>query len=172
MRDHELATPRLGAIGVAPERRARPTVDEVVAVFRIEHQPMVRLAFLLVGDRDTAEDVVQDAYAVLFERWDRVDRPGAYLRRCVVNGAYDVMRRRRTARRWEAPIDEPVTDPADDDLLELVDALPAKQRLVVVLRHYEGLTTPEIAEVTGWPSGTVKNLHHRAMAQLRKVIDR
>jgi len=172
MRDHELTAPVVDTTHVAPGRRARPTVDEVVAVFRVEHQPMVRLAFLLVGDQHLAEDIVQDAYAVLFERWDKVDRPGAYLRRCVVNGAYDAMRRRRSACRRDEPIDEPVTEPGDHDLLELVDALPAKQRLVVVLRHYEGLTTTEIADVTGWPSGTVKNLHHRAMAQLRKVIDR
>ncbi|MGH9222343.1 MAG: sigma factor [Acidimicrobiales bacterium] len=68
-------------------------------VYTAEYVPMVRLAFLLVGGTGHAEEIVQDAFARLYERWDGLDRPGAYLRATVVNGARDVLRRRMVARR-------------------------------------------------------------------------
>ncbi|MFN8040099.1 MAG: sigma-70 family RNA polymerase sigma factor [Acidimicrobiales bacterium] len=170
MSEGELALPA----GVPASTRAgTDPVDaaQVVAAFREEHGPMVRLGYLLLGDVEEAEDVVQSAYATLVERWDRVREPGAYLRRCVVNGCYDVLRRRR--RRRSVPLADPVpaVAAADEYLLDAVQALPPKQRIVVVLRYYQGLRSHEVAACTGWPEGTVKSLHHRALATLRGVIE-
>ena len=101
------------------------------AVFAEEHAPMVRLAFLLVGDEDDAEELVQEAFATLHERWDRVDRPGAYLRRCVVNRARDLLRRRAVARRLRWPTGDDAELGADH-LLDALAALPARRRVVRV----------------------------------------
>ncbi|GGP84602.1 permease-like cell division protein FtsX [Streptosporangium pseudovulgare] len=82
---------------------------ELVAFYRDHRLSLVRLAVLLVGDRETAEDVVQDVFARLHGTW----RPGvttlAYVRTCVLNGSRSVLRRRAVALRWR----ERVTDPAD-----------------------------------------------------------
>ncbi|MDQ6948977.1 MAG: SigE family RNA polymerase sigma factor, partial [Actinomycetota bacterium] len=71
-------------------------------VYRRESVNMVRLAVLLVGCQHQAEEIVQDAFAQLFERWDRIDRPGAYLRTCVVNGSRRAHRRRSQDHRRDA----------------------------------------------------------------------
>src|SRR5690606_20723678 len=68
-------------------------------LFRRRYEPMVRVAFLLVGSRAEAEDVVQDAFARIELRWARLDKPEAYLHRCVVNRSRDVLRRRRLEQR-------------------------------------------------------------------------
>src|SRR5690348_5456025 len=73
----------------------------VAALYRSHRLPMVRLARLLVDDLETAEDVVQDAFAALHRRWTSVAAPDAavsYLRTSVVNGSRSVLRRRRTLR--------------------------------------------------------------------------
>lgn len=64
-------------------------------VYRREGVAMVRLALLLIGSHELAEEIVQDALAQLYERWDHIDRSGAYLRTCVVNGCRRTHRRRR-----------------------------------------------------------------------------
>ncbi len=174
MSEGELALP-VGVPASAEVERGPVDVEQVVAAFQEEHGPMVRLGYLLLGDVEEAEDVVQSAYATLVERWDRVREPGAYLRRCVVNGCYDVLRRRRRRRTTTAadPLGvSAAVAPADEYLLDAVQALPPKQRVVVVLRYYQGLRSHEVASCTGWPEGTVKSLHHRAMATLREVIER
>ncbi|MBI2704949.1 MAG: sigma-70 family RNA polymerase sigma factor [Actinobacteria bacterium] len=152
---------------------AKPTVEELVALFRSEYEPMLRVAFLLLGSQPAAEDVVQDAYAALFERWNRVERPGAYLRRCAVNRCYDQMRRRKTEHLRRVALAEPEAhDQQANELLDVLDGLPAKQRVVVILRYYDGLALEDIAVATRWPIGTVKSLHHRAMATLRTQVER
>src|SRR5580765_6962138 len=84
-------------------------------LFRSERLGLVRLAVLLVDDRESAEDVVQDAFAALHRRWSSLTSPDAaraYLRTCVVNGSRSVLRRRRTVRsRWLEP--PGTVEPAD-----------------------------------------------------------
>jgi DNA-directed RNA polymerase specialized sigma24 family protein len=74
-----------------------PTGADVASfdeVYRREGVKMVRLAVLLVGSQQYAKEIVQDAFAQLFERWVGIERPGAYLRTCVINGC------RRARGRW------------------------------------------------------------------------
>lgn len=144
-------------------------------LFAREYAPMVRLAVLLLDSEDEAEEVVQDAFAAVHERWGRLDRPGGYLRRCVVNRCRDLQRRRlvlRRLRRAQPPAREPTTDLGADDLFDALAVLAPRRRAAVVLRFYEGRTEAEIAEVLGVRPGTVKSLLHRALAELREALER
>src|SRR5690349_3183642 len=141
------------------------------AFYRAHRLPMVRLAVLLIDRRSEADEVVQEAFAAVHQRWDDLDVPAAYLRRVVVNRCHDVLRRRR--HRREVVLDEPqVVEPPGDELRDVIATLPAKQRTVIVLRYYEDLSMESIADLTGMPVGTVKSSLHRALAQLRLVVER
>lgn len=85
---------------------------------------MLRLAALIVGSRQEAEDVVQDAFLALSLRWDVIDNPGAYLRTSVINGANTVLRRRRTSNDRPIPLLPPSTTQGVG-AIELADALAA-----------------------------------------------
>jgi RNA polymerase sigma-70 factor (sigma-E family) len=148
-----------------------PTFDDL---FRTQYEPMVRVAYLLLGSRDEAEDVVQDAFARVELRWRRLDNAGGYLRRCVVNRAHDALRHRGVEQRYlhrQRP-GETAAELGADELADALAALPAKRRTAVVLRYYAGLDTRGIAEAMGVRPGTVKSLLHRALAQLREEIER
>lgn len=140
-------------------------------VYRRESAPMVRLAYLMVDSETQAEEVVHDAFATLYERWSRVDNPGAYLRTCVVNRCNDVHRRRALERRWrQRPADEHAELGADH-LLDALERLPLKRRAALVLRYYDDRTVADIAEILGVRPGTVKSMLHRGLAQLREAIE-
>ena len=156
--------------------RPGPAVDTagVERLYRAQRLNMVRLALLLVDDRETAEDVAQDAFAALHRNWATLaneDAALAYLRRCVVNGARSVLRRRRTVRRHPQPDEASLTtDPADRRVLlaeehrEVIAALwrlPARQRGVIVLRYWSELTEPQIAAALGISLGAVKSMASR-----------
>jgi len=150
------------------EPRAREDLDDL---FRREHRPLVRLATLLVGTPGPAEEVVQDAFAVVGERWDTLDNPGGYLRTTVVNGCRMVLRRRALERRH--PVDEPTTIDGPAELVELraaLDTLSERARVAVVLRYFAGLRDAEIADVLGCRVGTVRSTIHRALRALREEL--
>lgn len=144
--------------------------DTFEALYADEVDAMARLAFLMVGSVDQAEELVHDAFAQLYERWDRVDNPGGYLRTCVVNGCRDRLRRRDVERRH--PSGSPGTSEQETDLLaDVLATLPYKQRAAVVLRYYEDRSEADIAQLLGVRPGTVKSLLHRGLASLREVIE-
>ena len=122
-----------------------PVIEETYRELRL---PLLRLAFLLTGSRETAEDVVQSAFASVQPRWDRIDDPPAYLRRCVVNLAKDGQRREFRRRRLLRIQPEQVTAmPEMDETWALVRQLPVAQRAVVVLHYYEDLPLVEIGHL-------------------------
>jgi RNA polymerase sigma-70 factor (sigma-E family) len=134
-------------------------------------QWLARLAYLLTADRGAAEDLVQDAFAGLLRHFDTVENPRAYLRVTLVRLAD--RRRRRERRRSDAHRLVATRDAVSDDADEMFDAiakLPARQRAVVVLRYYEGLSEREISETLGCAPGTVKSLASRALDRLREEI--
>ena len=140
-------------------------------LFAGERRPMTRLAFLLTGSEATAEEVVQDAFAQVYERWDRLDRPGGYLRTCVVNGARRAGKRQ--ARELRVVSSTPAETAVDLEARELLDALGrlrTEWRAVVVLRFYADMGQEEIADALGMRLGTVKSRLHRALGQLREEI--
>ena len=140
------------------------------ALFDAERAGMVRLAFLMVGSEPLAEEIVQDAFAAVYLRWDRLDRPGAYLRRCVVNGARTSVRRRAVERRHLRVVAEEGAPSPARELLDALGALAIDRRAVVVLRFYAGMTQEEIADALGIRLGTVKSRLHRGLAELREAL--
>lgn len=144
------------------------------ALFVTEHAAMVRLAHVALRSRAEAEEVVQDAFLRVHERWDQLDEPGGYLRTCVVNGTRDVLRRRAVRERLAgraAPVDGASSELGADHVLDAVDRLPAKRRLAVILRYYADLPEAEIAAALGVRPGTVKSLLHRGLEQLRRELE-
>lgn len=140
-------------------------------LFTQQYEPMVRVAFLMLGSVAEAEDVVQDALARMQLRWSRVDNPGGYLRRSVVNGAYEALRKRQRQQRWSRVIRPETSELGADELSDALEVLSPKQRAVVVLRYYAGCSHAEISKALGMRNGTVKSTLHRALARLREVIE-
>ena len=136
---------------------------------------LLHAAHLLTGDRHRAEDLLQTALTRAYLRWDRIDSddPEGYVRRTMVNAHTDWWRRKpwREQSTDELP-ERPVGDVAGsyderDAVLAALATLTARQRAVVVLRYYEGLSEAEIAAALGCSTGTVKSAASRAMAKLR-----
>jgi RNA polymerase sigma factor (sigma-70 family) len=133
---------------------------------------MVRLAYLMVGSKDAAEDIVGDCFARMADRARHVETPAAYLRVSVVNGCRSWLRRQRTARAYHP---EPPDPAVETSLVELRDALlrlPARQRIAVVLRYYDDLSEADIACALDCRPGTVKSLLSRALTELRKEVEK
>jgi RNA polymerase sigma-70 factor (sigma-E family) len=151
---------------------------DFAAYLQARQASVLRTAYLLTGDRHTAEDLVQTAFAKLYLSWDRVRDQGSidgYLRRILVNENNSLWRRgwkRREHATEQLPEPAPHVDQYDDGrsaaLWELVQSLPKKARAVLVLRYYEQLSEAETAEVLGVSVGTVKSQTSRALATLRE----
>lgn len=140
-------------------------------LYRAEYEPMVRLARGLVDLPETAEEIVQEAFAKVFDRWGRLNQPGAYLRTTVVNGARSELRKREVRRRIGLrPLLIP--NPGERDyLLDALNQLSPRQKSALVLRFYADMTEKEIAQAMGVRPGTVKSATSRGLAELRKVIE-
>jgi RNA polymerase sigma factor (sigma-70 family) len=113
---------------------------------------------------------VQEVLLRAQQRWPKIDSPPTYVRRMVTNEYLSWRRRRRllTVPLEHSP--EPVAAPLaehGEELWALLTALPRQQRAVLVLRYYEGLTDPEIGDVLGCGSSTVRGYASRALATLR-----
>jgi RNA polymerase sigma-70 factor (sigma-E family) len=131
---------------------------------------MVRLAFLLTGDRSASEDLVQDSFTRLQGRWEMVDDPSAYLRVAVVNACRAHHRRQRRER---AHFPDLVLDAVSRETPMMLDALaklPYRQRAALVLRYWEDRSEREIAEVLGCRPATVRSHVRRGLESLREVI--
>ena len=165
---------------------AGPRPDDAGFRAWVAHRSPVlrRKAYLLSGDWDTADDLVQEALVALYPKWSRVIRGGnvdAYANR-VLFGKYVDGRRRpwRREHATDALPERPDRD-ADQALRDVEDAdsaltralaqLPANQRAVVVLRFTDDLSVDEIAHVLGLPPGTVKSRLSRAGAALREQLE-
>jgi RNA polymerase sigma-70 factor (sigma-E family) len=139
-----------------------------------------RSAWLLTGDHQLAEDLVQTALAKLYLSWDKVERRellDGYVRRIIVNEHNSLWRRawkRREHSTDVVPDHRAVQDRHDDGqsaaLWEFVQTLPRKQRAVIVLRYYEDLSEAETAELLGISVGTVKSQASRALAAMRSRV--
>jgi RNA polymerase sigma factor (sigma-70 family) len=144
---------------------------DLEALYRRERAAMVSLAALLVGSRAQAEEIVQDAFAAVGERWSTLANPGGYLRTTVVNGCRMTLRRRASERRY-APESRGV-DNLPTELVELRDALDSlgeRARSAVVLRYFADLPDAEIAVALGCREATVRSIMHRALRALRKEL--
>ncbi len=157
-----------------------PRADDGFADFFTATWPwLYRVAVAITADPGSAEDALQSTFARVYADWSRigsVGRPEAYVRRMVVNEILSTRRRGWWAR--ERPrehlgaglsVPSPETGVVDRDALWVqVQALPLRQRAVVVLRYYEDLSEQQIAEVLGCSRGTVKSQASAALASLRR----
>lgn len=150
-----------------------------MAFVEVAWQRHIRLAMLLTGDRWRAEELLQDSLVKVYERWrrlSRLDDPHAYLRRALVNNNTSGWRRSRRENLVGEVPDRAAPagdlDPDADVLRRALMSLPARQRAVVVLRHYEDLTEREVARVLGCTLGTVKSQNARALDKLRHLLDK
>lgn len=142
-------------------------------VYRAHYDRMVRVAFMLSGSNEVAEDIVQDAFVRLYSRFDRLADPPAYLYRSVVNGCWHRHRRRRVGERFRhLTVPTTVTSSEIDETWSALASLPPRRRAVVILRYYADLPLADIAQVLGCKTGTVKSMLHRALAELKEVIER
>jgi RNA polymerase sigma factor (sigma-70 family) len=164
-RDDEGASPQ-------PAGVAEDCSRDFEELFERQYERMVRVAYLLLGSRAAAEDATQDAFARVELRWPQLHNPDGYLRRCVVNRAHDMLRQQQLEDRFHLLRHERTAALCADELSDALAALPAKRRAVIVLRYYADLNEREIAEALGVRPGTVKSMLHRALAQLREVIER
>jgi RNA polymerase sigma-70 factor (sigma-E family) len=137
------------------------------------HDRLVRLAFVLTGSREIAEDVVQDSFVRLYNRWGAADHPDRYVRQIVVNECHSHHRRagRERDRRAKLYVVDATTDRHSVELEDVLMELPYRQRAAIVLRFYSDLSEAEIAEVLGCRPGTVGSLIHRGLDRLRKAIE-
>jgi RNA polymerase sigma-70 factor (sigma-E family) len=158
------------------------STDELVDLYRAHYRSLVRLAALLLDDRAASEEVVQDAFVKLHQRWDRVVDPAkrvAYLRSIVLNGARSRGRRRETRSRLklvpavDAESAEAAAIRAEEhrEVLAALRALPARQRDCVVLRYYLDPSEAAIAETLGISAGSVKTHTHRGMSALERALE-
>ncbi|MEZ0106551.1 RNA polymerase sigma-70 factor (sigma-E family) [Catenulispora sp. EB89] len=137
---------------------------------------LVRFAYGLTGDRGHAEDLAQTALAKAFASWPKVRRaqdPDAYVRRILINTNNHRFRKRRVVEHHGEASAEPAVGDGTaaldqrDALVAALMELPPKQRAVVVLRYWDGLTETQAATVLGCSVGTVKSQASRALAKLR-----
>lgn len=145
---------------------------EFVQLYRSQYAPMVRLAYLLTGSRSLAEELVQDAFLRVRPHLDRVHGLEGYLRTTVVNSCANQRRRAALERRYsQSPEFAPqeMADPTDE-VGDVLARLPCRQRSVLVMRYYLGLSELEIARELGCRPGTVKSLAHRGLLEMRRLL--
>ncbi len=148
------------------------------------HAPAaVRLAYLLTGERELAEDLVQDAFVKVLGRFDDLRRPDAfeaYLRRTIINLSHSTFRRRRLERAYVARERQQVATAAvtlepdlaaQNELWRRLQQLAPRQRAALVLRYYLDLSERETAEVLGCSTRSVKSLVSRGLGALREQRD-
>jgi RNA polymerase sigma-70 factor (sigma-E family) len=165
-----------GEINQPGETEASRAVTEL---YQSHALGLTRLAFIMLGDRPAAEDVVQEAFCGLYRSWDRMaehDRAVGYLRVSVVNGCRSVARRSRRVLR---PLVVRPAESAEAGVLvgeeqraavAALRLLPPRQREALVLRYYADLPEAEIAEVMGISRGTVKSTTARGLAALARIL--
>ena len=159
--------------------------DVIAGLFMAHQRRLVGLAFLLVDDIQTAEDVVQEAFAGLYLRWHQLRDPSAaaaYLNRAVMNGGRNQLRRRRrvglrlarmTLQSEELASAEHTAVQHDeaDRLWRALGSLPVRQRQVLVLRYYLNLSEADIARTLGVSRGSVKTRASRGLATLAQHME-
>ena len=155
------------------ETSAAPrTFDDL---FLDEHDRLYRALYFITGSSADAEELMQDAFLKVWERWDRIhtiEDPVGYLFRVAMNGFRMRARRARVAARRVVHL-EPARDPFDDielrdDVRRLLLSLPARQRAALVLTEIFGYSSEQAAQILGIRPTTVRVLASQGRAALRR----
>jgi RNA polymerase sigma-70 factor (ECF subfamily) len=151
-----------------------PSVEPwFVKLYQTEHDRVFQVTYALCGDRPTAEDATQEAFARALERWDHL-RDQSWAAGWVTSTALNVARRMLRRRRWlpgSGPVDvDPVADGALD-LWQAVRRLPRRQQQAVTLHYAFDLPLAEVAQVMSCREGTVKAHLAHAREALRTRLE-
>ena len=148
--------------------------------FELNHADLARLAYLITGDANVADDIASDALVEIWRHWDRVetaDNPLAYARGVLANLARNWIRRQRRERlgmlglRLSPAEQHQAADiPAVMDVRAALRQLPLRRRECVVLRYAFDVPEREVAEILGISVGTVKSQASRGAAQLASFL--
>jgi RNA polymerase sigma-70 factor (sigma-E family) len=154
--------------------------DDFETFFRMRSPALLRTAYLLTGDRQLAEDLVQEPLARTYRAWHKLaadGNPEAYTRRIMYHLQVSRWRRRRVTeiRTDHLPEQGTQRDEAGEAVNRLalrraLATLPARQRAAVILRYFEDRSEAETAEILGCRVGTVKSHLSRAVAALRAQL--
>lgn len=156
---------------------ARNRDVEFKTFYESEGKRVRELAMFLVGDRDLAADLAQEAFLRAYRRWDRIRNrdPGPYVRRALVNLCKNAYRRRAVEGKWSAPRVISLSHSANVDeavrVSQALQELTPMRRAAVVLRYYEDMSDEHIALVLDRPLGTVKSDIRRSLKQLKPLLD-
>jgi RNA polymerase sigma-70 factor (sigma-E family) len=167
------------AADVAVDVALDPYVGSFDTFVRERGAGLCRLAYLLTGDHQLAEDLVQTALAKVAPKWDRIagkGDPGPYVRQVMLRTTIGWRRRRWHGETPTAPLPERHEADATgavetrERIRTALMTLPARQRAVVVLRFYDDRSEADVAALLGCKVGTVKSQASRALAKLRDVL--
>jgi RNA polymerase sigma-70 factor (sigma-E family) len=159
---------------------ARRESGRLEQLYRTHAPEALRLAYLLTGDRELAQDLAQDAFVKVLGRFHDLRNRDAfwwYLRRTIVNLSRSHFRHRRVERAWLERQRPEGSEPADDlgerdRMRRALRTLRPEQRAAIVLRYYEDLSEADTAQMLGIPVGTVKSTVSRGIDRLRAELDR
>ncbi len=170
---------------VIPIRSSHPPMEEkptLRQVFDAEESVLLRYAHGLVGQRETAEDIVQDAFLKLHAHWEEVIHPRAWLFRCTRNLALSHIRdhKRETpmdaGREWESASPDPEQAlgrlEAIGTLQLLIAELHEDDRALISLKYHDGLKYDQISQRTGLSVGNVGYKLHHALKNLADSLRR
>jgi RNA polymerase sigma factor (sigma-70 family) len=141
--------------------------------FRAEYPRVVRAAYVIVQDRDAAQDVAQEAFIRLLSHWKKVsryDRPDAWVRRVAIRIAVKAAKRER--RMVDDPPDRvlPAEELPDPELMAAIKQLPPAQRAAVVLHYVEDYSMTEVARIMDCSASTARVHLHRARTKLATIL--
>jgi RNA polymerase sigma-70 factor (sigma-E family) len=177
----QLSEARSGLVDVRSTSDASAAVEDFDAFYAREYPVILTLAFVLSGSRWAAEDLAQEAFLDAYREWGRIgdyERPGAWVRRAVMNKSVSAFRRRlleakslaRIARRQTPTVSEMPAQSAD--FWQAVRSLPRRQAQVIALHYIEDLSVAEVAAILGTAEGTVKkHLHDGRRTLAPRLLD-
>jgi RNA polymerase sigma factor (sigma-70 family) len=167
-------------VGAATRERHTPK-DLLEETFLRSATPAIRFAYFLCGDRDLAQDLVQEAFVRVAGRSMHirgVQDIDAYLRKVVVNLYTSSLRRRRVERAWLARRESMPAVAGPDQIAErdamwrALQELPRRQRAAIILRFYEDLSEQASADALGCSKRALNSLVVRALTTLRTIVIR
>jgi RNA polymerase sigma-70 factor (sigma-E family) len=162
-------------VTVVTRKPIPPFVGTFDEFFDRHADEMVSLARLITGSVESAEEIAQDAFTVVYQRWDSVRDPVPYLRSTVINRSRSHVRRvvvgREKLRSIPHDVQEVALAEPDLALRRALSTLNERQRTAVVLRFWADWSETQIASELGCRNGTVKSLLSRSLEQLRKAVD-
>jgi RNA polymerase sigma-70 factor (sigma-E family) len=153
----------------------RERADSLAAAWEAHRPPLLRLAVLLTGRQDAAEDLVQESFVHAADRLPTLapDAVRPYLRATELNLWRKRLRRLSLERQVRLVPDPPVEVDFEerDAVWAAIRRLPPRRRACLVLRYYEDLTERETADLLGCSVGTVKSQTHKALQALRQELE-